>query len=86
MLEKQSANSLVAHWLLRWILYVHCYPLLYCHYMFSVSANSDVTHQKGPEIRTGNTVGDQDIPISIGTELNITTNEKYATACDDKNM
>ncbi|PSS15225.1 hypothetical protein M430DRAFT_51837 [Amorphotheca resinae ATCC 22711] len=41
---------------------------------------------KGPEIRTGNTVGDKDIPISAGTEINITTDEKYATACDDKNM
>ena len=42
--------------------------------------------QKGPEIRTGNTVGDQDFPISAGTEINITTDDKYATACDDKNM
>ncbi|KAL9602430.1 MAG: hypothetical protein Q9219_001854 [cf. Caloplaca sp. 3 TL-2023] len=41
---------------------------------------------KGPEIRTGNTKGDEDIPISEGTELNITTDDKYATACDDKNM
>ncbi|CAG8971423.1 hypothetical protein HYALB_00002005 [Hymenoscyphus albidus] len=41
---------------------------------------------KGPEIRTGNTVGDADIPIAAGTEINITTDEKYATACDDKNM
>jgi pyruvate kinase len=41
---------------------------------------------KGPEIRTGNTVGDKDIPIQAGHELNITTDEKYATACDDKNM
>lgn len=41
---------------------------------------------KGPEIRTGNTVGDADIPISAGTEINITTDEKYATSCDDKNM
>lgn len=41
---------------------------------------------KGPEIRTGNTVGDADIPISAGTEINITTDEKYAKACDDKNM
>ncbi len=41
---------------------------------------------KGPEIRTGNTVGDKDLPISAGTELNITTDPKYATACDDKNM
>jgi len=41
---------------------------------------------KGPEIRTGNTVGDVDIPISAGTEVNITTDEQYATTCDDKNM
>ncbi|KAL3418536.1 pyruvate kinase [Phlyctema vagabunda] len=41
---------------------------------------------KGPEIRTGNTAGDIDIPIKAGTELNITTDDKYATACDDKNM
>ncbi|MCJ1341759.1 Pyruvate kinase [Bachmanniomyces sp. S44760] len=41
---------------------------------------------KGPEIRTGNTKGDADIPISEGTELNITTDDKYATECDDKNM
>jgi pyruvate kinase len=41
---------------------------------------------KGPEIRTGNTVGDQDIPISAGATINITTDEQYATACDDKNM
>jgi pyruvate kinase len=41
---------------------------------------------KGPEIRTGNTVGDADIPIAAGTEINITTDEKYATASDDKNM
>ena len=41
---------------------------------------------KGPEIRTGNTTGDADIPISAGTEMNITTDDKYATASDDKNM
>ncbi|KAJ9626987.1 Pyruvate kinase [Taxawa tesnikishii (nom. ined.)] len=41
---------------------------------------------KGPEIRTGNTPNDEDIPISAGSELNITTDEKYATASDDKNM
>lgn len=41
---------------------------------------------KGPEIRTGNTAGDEDIPISAGSELNITTDEKYAKCCDDKNM
>jgi len=41
---------------------------------------------KGPEIRTGNTPGDEDIPISAGSELNITTDEKYATASDNQNM
>lgn len=41
---------------------------------------------KGPEIRTGNTVGDADIPIKAGSEINITTDDKYATACDLKNM
>jgi pyruvate kinase len=41
---------------------------------------------KGPEIRTGNTVDDKDFPIAAGTELNITTDEAYATASDDKNM
>lgn len=42
--------------------------------------------QKGPEIRTGNTPGDADIPIKAGLELNITTDDKYATASDDKNL
>ncbi|KAJ4533663.1 Pyruvate kinase, variant 2 [Exophiala dermatitidis] len=41
---------------------------------------------KGPEIRTGNTPGDKDIPIKAGLELNITTDDKYATASDDKNL
>ncbi|KAL9012195.1 MAG: hypothetical protein Q9173_003025 [Seirophora scorigena] len=41
---------------------------------------------KGPEIRTGNTKGDEDIPIAEGAEINITTDDKYATACNDKNM
>ncbi|KAM5442859.1 Pyruvate kinase [Microsporum ferrugineum] len=41
---------------------------------------------KGPEIRTGNTPGDKDIPIKEGTELNITTDDQYATSSDDKNM
>ncbi|KAL9128862.1 MAG: hypothetical protein Q9217_002551 [Psora testacea] len=41
---------------------------------------------KGPEIRTGNTTGDADLPISAGTEMNITTDDKYATASDEKNM
>ncbi|KAL7906069.1 pyruvate kinase [Trichoderma velutinum] len=41
---------------------------------------------KGPEIRTGNTTGDADIPITVGTVMNITTDEKYITACDTQNM
>ncbi|KAL6701473.1 pyruvate kinase [Trichoderma pleuroticola] len=41
---------------------------------------------KGPEIRTGNTAGDVDIPITVGTVMNITTDEKYITACDTQNM
>ncbi|KAL7927085.1 pyruvate kinase [Trichoderma austrokoningii] len=41
---------------------------------------------KGPEIRTGNTAGDVDIPISVGTVMNFTTDEKYMTACDTSNM
>jgi pyruvate kinase len=41
---------------------------------------------KGPEIRTGNTKDDADLPISAGKVLNITTDEKYATACDTDNM
>lgn len=42
--------------------------------------------QKGPEIRTGNTPGDVDIPIKAGLELNLTTDDQYATASDDKNL
>ncbi|KAH7210692.1 pyruvate kinase [Fusarium redolens] len=41
---------------------------------------------KGPEIRTGNTPNDEDIPITAGHEMNITTDDAYATSCDDKNM
>jgi pyruvate kinase len=41
---------------------------------------------KGPEIRTGNTKGDEDLPLKAGTVMNITTDEKYATACDTSNM
>jgi pyruvate kinase len=44
------------------------------------------TQQKGPEIRTGNTTGDVDIPIEAGHVMNITTNDKYKTASSDKNM
>jgi len=31
---------------------------------------------KGPEIRTGNTVNDEDIPISAGHEMIITTDDE----------
>jgi len=41
---------------------------------------------KGPEIRTGNTIDDKDFDISAGDEIVITTDEKYATASDNKNM
>lgn len=41
---------------------------------------------KGPEIRTGNTKGDADIPIEAGTVMNFTTDEQYATSCDTTNM
>ncbi|KAH9892187.1 pyruvate kinase [Xylariomycetidae sp. FL2044] len=41
---------------------------------------------KGPEIRTGNTKGDEDLPLSAGTILNITTDDQYATSCDTQNM
>ncbi|KAI6781290.1 Pyruvate kinase-like protein [Emericellopsis cladophorae] len=41
---------------------------------------------KGPEIRTGNTKGDADIPIEQGKIINITTDDKYATECDTENM
>jgi pyruvate kinase len=42
--------------------------------------------QKGPEIRTGNTIDDKDFDISAGDELIITTDEKYKTASDNKHM
>jgi pyruvate kinase len=41
---------------------------------------------KGPEIRTGNTANDDDLPIAAGKVINITTDEKYKTACDTDNM
>ncbi|KAK1768524.1 pyruvate kinase [Phialemonium atrogriseum] len=41
---------------------------------------------KGPEIRTGNTKDDQDIPIAAGTVMTITTDEAYATSCDAGTM
>lgn len=41
---------------------------------------------KGPEIRTGNTVGDQDLPIKAGDEVIFTTDEAYAKACDTNHV
>lgn len=41
---------------------------------------------KGPEIRTGNTKDDADLPIEAGKVINITTDDKYKTACDTENM
>ncbi|KAK2074092.1 hypothetical protein P8C59_008325 [Phyllachora maydis] len=37
---------------------------------------------KGPEIRTGNTKNDEDIPLQAGTVLEFTTDEVYKQACD----
>jgi len=42
--------------------------------------------QKGPEIRTGNTVNDEDFPINAGDEIVITTDDKYKTASNNKFM
>ena len=41
---------------------------------------------KGPEIRTGVTVNEQDWPIPPGHEMIITTNDAYQEKCDDKVM
>ncbi len=41
---------------------------------------------KGPEIRTGTTIGDVDYPIEAGHEMIFSTDEAYAKACDDKVM
>lgn len=41
---------------------------------------------KGPEIRTGLTVGGTDYPISSGHEMIFTTDDAYAEKCDDKVM
>ena len=46
----------------------------------------NILTSSGPEIRTGNTKDDADIPIAMGQEINITTDEKYKQDCDDKNM
>ena len=41
---------------------------------------------KGPEIRTGTTVGEKDYPILPNHEMIITTDDEYAKKCDDKIM
>ncbi|KAI8072095.1 pyruvate kinase [Thamnidium elegans] len=41
---------------------------------------------KGPEIRTGMMANDVEVSIPKGHEMNITTDEKYANACDGENM
>ncbi|ODQ77329.1 hypothetical protein BABINDRAFT_163588 [Babjeviella inositovora NRRL Y-12698] len=41
---------------------------------------------KGPEIRTGTTVGEKDFPISAGHEMTFTTDEAYAKQCTDQIM
>ncbi|KAG7193910.1 Pyruvate kinase [Scheffersomyces spartinae] len=41
---------------------------------------------KGPEIRTGTTVGEKDYPIPAGHEMVFTTDEEFKTKCDDKVM
>lgn len=41
---------------------------------------------KGPEIRTGMTRGDVEVPIEAGKEVIFTTDEKYAECCDDSYM
>ena len=41
---------------------------------------------KGPEIRTGTTIGDKDYPIPPNHEMIFTTDDAYKTKCDDKVM
>ncbi|KAJ5888305.1 Pyruvate/Phosphoenolpyruvate kinase [Penicillium taxi] len=41
---------------------------------------------KGPEIRTGLTVGEKDYPIAAGHVIKITTDEAFAEACDENTM
>lgn len=41
---------------------------------------------KGPEIRTGSTVGDADLPIKAGTEIIFTTDEAYEKKCDTTHL
>lgn len=42
--------------------------------------------QKGPEIRTGNMVNDEDVKIAAGHKMIFSTDDKYATSCTDKVM
>ncbi|CUM66212.1 uncharacterized protein PRCAT00003871001 [Priceomyces carsonii] len=41
---------------------------------------------KGPEIRTGTTVGEKDYAIPLGHEMIFTTDDAYSLKCDDKIM
>ncbi|KAL7007400.1 Pyruvate kinase [Cystobasidiomycetes sp. EMM_F5] len=41
---------------------------------------------KGPEIRTGNMVNDEDVKIAAGHVMTFSTDPSYATKCDDKIM
>ncbi|KAI9276412.1 pyruvate kinase [Sporodiniella umbellata] len=41
---------------------------------------------KGPEIRTGEMANDVELTINQGHEMNFTTDEAYAKACDSENM
>ncbi|ORX54501.1 pyruvate kinase [Hesseltinella vesiculosa] len=41
---------------------------------------------KGPEIRTGNMRDNKDLPIKKGHQMIFSTDDKYATVCDDKVM
>lgn len=41
---------------------------------------------KGPEIRTGNTVNDQDFPVSMGHEMVFTTDDAYMNKCNNDIM
>lgn len=68
----------------RWPLHLTLYDIL--ERATSITPLTMLFEQKGPEIRTGNTPGDKDIPIAAGLELNMSTDDKYASASDDKNL
>lgn len=46
----------------------------------------EIETQKGPEIRTGNMVNDEDVKIAAGHKMIFTTDDSYATSCTDKTM